>query len=226
VDVFNVHDKVPSIPERMDGLGLAVGKSIRYRMDVSRGMKSRPLQLGRDEWVAAALTAIAEEGVAAATVEGLARRLGVTKGSFYWHFENQAALLEAALALWEARETEAVIEALATEATPRARLERLFRGTHGAGATAAVHVALSSAVAHPLVKPCLQRVSERRIGYVEQCLRELGMPRAEARARATLAYAAYVGFLHLRREAPEKLPSGRALEAYLSHVIATLLPRR
>ena len=193
---------------------------------MARARKSRPPQLGGDEWVAAALAAIAEEGVAAATVEGLARRLGVTKGSFYWHFESQAALLAAALAHWEARETESVIEELSSEENPRARLERLLRGIHGGGLTAAVHVALSSAAAHPLVKPCLQRVSERRMEYVEQCLRELGMPRGEARARATLAYAAYVGFLHLRREAPEKLPSGRALEAYRSHVIATLVPRR
>ena len=46
-------------------------------------------------------------------MEGLARRLGATKGSFYWHFTNRDALIEASLAAWEAGETIVVAKMLA-----------------------------------------------------------------------------------------------------------------
>src|SRR5260370_1248821 len=54
-------------------------------------------RLTRDDWITAALRAIADGGLAAVGVEPLAARLGATKGSFYWHFENRDALLEAAI---------------------------------------------------------------------------------------------------------------------------------
>ena len=61
-------------------------------------------RLSADDWAAAALEQIAEQGVSAVAVEPLARRLGVTKGSFYWHFPSRDALLQAALERWETHE--------------------------------------------------------------------------------------------------------------------------
>ena len=63
---------------------------------------------------------IAEEGVAAVAVEALARRLGVTKGSFYWHFKNREALLQAALKRWETDDDRQLEKHLATPASSRA----------------------------------------------------------------------------------------------------------
>ena len=57
-------------------------------------------RLGRDDWIRAALDAIAAGGLAAVAVEPLARSLGVTKGSFYAHFSNRDELIEAALEAW------------------------------------------------------------------------------------------------------------------------------
>ena len=57
--------------------------------------------LSREAWGEAALEALAAGGLEAVAVEPLARRLGVTKGSFYWHFPSREALLREALALWE-----------------------------------------------------------------------------------------------------------------------------
>lgn len=193
-------------------------------MDVTKNRSGREdARLGADDWVDAALDAIADSGVAAVTVEGLARKLSVTKGSFYWHFESQAALLGAALARWEARDTEGVIDAAASGG-PRERLHALFVAVHRPARGAALHVALSAAADHPVVQPYLRRVSQRRIAYMERCLLELGLGASDARSRATLAYAAYVGFLHLGRESPDSVPRGRALAAYRDHFIATLLP--
>src|SRR3546814_1971029 len=84
-------------------------------------------RLSAEDWAQAALDLIAENGVAAVAVEPLARRLGVTKGSFYWHFPSRDALLQAALERWESVEQEAVFGPLETIPDPRERLRNLFQ---------------------------------------------------------------------------------------------------
>src|SRR6187551_1541614 len=83
-------------------------------------------RLSAEDWAQAALDLIAEQGVAAVAVEPLARRLGVTKGSFYWHFPSREALLVAALERWEKMEQELLFGELEPITDPRARLRALF----------------------------------------------------------------------------------------------------
>ena len=83
-------------------------------------------RLSADDWAQAALDLIAEQGVAAVAVEPLARRLGVTKGSFSWHFPSRDALLVAALERWEKVEQETVFGQLEPIPDPRQRLRSLF----------------------------------------------------------------------------------------------------
>src|SRR4051794_41764716 len=68
-------------------------------MAMTRGKR----QLTAEDWTQAALDALARGGVAAVAVEPIAKSLGATKGSFYWHFADRNALLESALDLWERR---------------------------------------------------------------------------------------------------------------------------
>src|ERR1700742_4739367 len=86
-------------------------------------------RLSAADWEQAALDLIAEQGVAAVAVEALARQLGVTKGSFYWHFPNREALLKGALDRWEKQDTENLFDQVEPIADPRARLCELFRRT-------------------------------------------------------------------------------------------------
>src|SRR4029079_12486845 len=90
-------------------------------------MKVDKPRLSAEDWAMAALDVIAEQGLAAVAVEPLARRLGVTKGSFYWHFPSREALLVAALERWERTEQETVFGQLEAVSDPRARLRDLFR---------------------------------------------------------------------------------------------------
>ena len=87
----------------------------------------RPTRLSAIDWANAALDVIAEDGVAGVAVEPLARRLGVTKGSFYWHFPSREALLAAALERWEAMEQETVFGKLEGFPEPGERLRALFQ---------------------------------------------------------------------------------------------------
>jgi AcrR family transcriptional regulator len=56
--------------------------------------------LSAADWEQEALRVIADEGIGAVAVEPLARRMGITKGSFYWHFSSRESLLEQALLGW------------------------------------------------------------------------------------------------------------------------------
>lgn len=196
----------------------------------------RSRRLAADDWIEAASQAIAEGGIAAVAVEPLAQRLWVTKGSFYWHFTNRDALLQATLERWEVEDTEAAIAALEGITDPRERLQLLVVRALGdepcfdaAGRLEmdrghAFHLALSNAANDPIVRPVLQRVSERRVDYLIECYRAIGFTPEMARFRALLAYAAYVGTIRLMREAPTRVPVGTSAQAYRQHLLATLVP--
>jgi len=180
-------------------------------------------RLSAADWEAAALDALAEDGLAGVAIEPLARRLGVTKGSFYWHFAGRNALLAAALGRWEQSYTERVIDAVDDLPGPRERLAGLIGRVVTGGRSDRIHIALATAK-HPLVRETLARVTHRRLAYLEACYVELGQPRLEAKRSALLAYATYVGLVHLRLEAPRELPARDALAAYVEHLIGKLVP--
>ncbi|HKA86927.1 MAG TPA: TetR/AcrR family transcriptional regulator [Haliangiales bacterium] len=180
-------------------------------------------RLSAADWEAAALDALADEGLAGVAIEPLARRLGVTKGSFYWHFADRDALLRAALRRWEDSYTERVIARLAAVREPRERLRRLIGSVLAGGRSDRIHIALAAA-RHPLVREAVARSTRRRLDYLESCYVDLGRARREARRSALLAYTAYVGLVHLRLEAPRELPGEDAFAAYVEHLIAKLVP--
>lgn len=69
------------------------------------------------DWVQAALEALVEDGIEAVQVTVLARRLQVTRGSFYWHFDSREDLLVALVEEWRAHNTGVMVEAIATVPT-------------------------------------------------------------------------------------------------------------
>lgn len=196
----------------------------RTRTPSSRAPAAARPRLSAEAWIDAALDLIAEQGVAAVAVEPLARRLGVTKGSFYWHFENRDALIEAALRRWETRDVEALIREADRIADPRERLVDLFRRTSREMRTHVIYSALLKALDHPAVRPVMQRLSQRRIQYLALAFRALGLSRRDALNRARLAYAAYVGFLQLILQLRLQRIDPADYDAYVEHVVETLIP--
>lgn len=181
-------------------------------------------RLSAADWEQAALELIEEQGVAAISVELLARRLGVTKGSFYWHFASRDALVEAALRRWEQFDTDTVVGQVDRIADPRERLVELFRRTSHEIRDHVIYSALMRAIDHPAVQPVMQRVSQRRVAYLAAAMRAAGLDRDEAAQRAQLAYAAYVGMLQLIMHRLLPRPAHEDFHAYVEHVIAALLP--
>jgi len=185
---------------------------------------ARTARLSADDWAQAALDLIAEQGVSAVAVEPLARRLGVTKGSFYWHFPSRDALLQAALERWEVVEQESVFGNLEKVPDPRERLRALFQLVGHEVKPHIIYSELLKALDHPSVQPVIDRVSQRRLEYLVASFRQAGMQRTDAMHRARLTYAAYVGFLQLSLQLQQPRMTSEEFETYLEHVISTLIP--
>lgn len=184
-------------------------------------------RLTRDDWITAALTAIADGGLAAVGVEPLAARLGATKGSFYWHFKNRDALLEAAIRRWEKETTtDVAVQITAARDAPAGQFRRLVVGVIERAEQDRVGPALLASATHPAVAPALQRVTATRLGLIATVLRRLGFPPADARRRALLAYSAYLGHGQLAHSTPRVLPATKAgRRAYLNDTIHALTTR-
>jgi AcrR family transcriptional regulator len=193
-------------------------------MVASASKLEKPARLSAEDWAVAALDVIAESGLAAVAVEPLAKRLGVTKGSFYWHFPSREALLIAALERWEKTEQEMVFGQLEAVSDPRARLKALFQLVAHELKSHVIYSELLKALDHPVVKPVLSRVSERRLDYLTASFRQAGLGRIDAQNRARLLYAAYVGFLQLSLQLGQPRLHHDEFEAYVSHVMDTLIP--
>lgn len=196
-------------------------RSERDNPSSDRAERSR---LSAADWEGAALDLIAEHGVFAVAVEPLARRLGVTKGSFYWHFANRDALLDATLRRWEHADAEGLMTQVDRIVDPRERLVELFRRTSREMRSHVIYSALLKALDHPAVQPVMQRVSQRRIQYLAVAFRSLGLARREAMDRARLAYSAYVGFLQLMLQLRLQRMESSEFEGYVEHVVTTLIP--
>lgn len=185
---------------------------------------ARNARLSADDWAQAALDLIAEQGVSAVAVEPLARRLGVTKGSFYWHFPSRDALLQAALERWEAGEQENIFGSLEKVVDPRERLRTLFQLVGHEVKPHIIYSELLKALDHPAVQPVIDRISQRRLDYLVAMFRQAGLQRTDATHRARLTYAAYVGFLQLSLQLQQPRMTSEEFETYLEHVISTLIP--
>lgn len=186
--------------------------------------RDKKVKLTAQDWEQAALALIAEKGVNALAVEQLARRMGITKGSFYWHFPNREALLNQALNHWQEHDARNLTKALSAISDPTERLRSFFRASSREVFTAEVFSALIFAADHPQVEPVLERVASRRIEHLSQAFEQLGLSRVDAVNRARLSYSAYIGFLQLQRQRQTPSLSSEAFDAYVEHVIDTLIP--
>ncbi len=193
------------------------------KSSVSKPGRGEKLPLTPTDWEQAALALIAEKGLGALRVEPLARRLGITKGSFYWHFSGRDELLVRALARWEQQDRAHLKMSLSAGSAPAERLADFVWRTSRQTLTHRVYVALCALPDDARIGPVLRRVTQRRLKYLSAALEELGLAGIEARHRANLMYSSYVGYLQLQaqRLVPDK--DEPEFDAYVQHVIETLI---
>ncbi len=190
--------------------------------------KARPTprqSLNAEHWAEAALDAMSVGGLEAVAVEPLAKAMGITKGSFYWHFKNRDALIRAALEIWEKRETVDIVARAEQETTPRERMHSLFRQVANTDQRSERLLMMLSTTDHAAARACVKRVSEHWRRYVHDCYLALGFSESEARLWATFAYSTFMGTVRMRRDNPDALPAGPEFTQYLRFLIRSLIPR-
>ena len=180
-------------------------------------------RLTKQDWTAAALTALAIQGLSGVAIEPLAAGLGATKGSGYWHFANRAALVRETLLRWEAQTSE-VIADIERGSGAYDRLRRLLDSAMGSMDENAVELALLAHTDDPDVAAALARVTERRLDYLTGLFTELGCRPKDARRRAVFSYTTYLGHAQLARSSPGAAPAPKAYLDLLLRGITVGLP--
>jgi AcrR family transcriptional regulator len=179
--------------------------------------RSAPLQ--PEDWIQAAKTRLAREGIDAVRIEVLCRDLGVSKGSFYWHFRDREDLLHALLSQWEKTEKDWFKEAQSHERSAAARWARLVeRGSQSE------RMRLEAAIRAWARQD--DRVAKRVAGvernqreHIAGILREIGFTRRIAEEWSETALLLYLGWLDRATRDPESQLIGRTLGDYLSELI-------
>jgi AcrR family transcriptional regulator len=155
-----------------------------------------PTRTTRNNWIEAGLRALAAGGPEAVRVETLAKALDVTKGGFYWQFEDRRALLDAMLDSWERVGVDDVISRLEERGgDARAKLRHLFEiATTETGDLMQIELAVRDwGRRDKTVARRLRRVDNRRMDYMRALFRELGLDDDEVEARSTLAFSLWIG---------------------------------
>lgn len=151
-------------------------------------------RLGREQWVNAAYDVFQDEGLAAVRIEALARTLGSTKGSFYWHFTDRRDLLLAVLDRWRELETEGVIAEVDDDLPPAQRLAILMRViAHHSTLRTGERTLYVDAESHG-VADVVRRVTERRLEIIESLLHDVGVSDDEAHRRAVVIVSTVLGY--------------------------------
>jgi len=185
-------------------------------------MGSPRKQLGRDDWLVAALDRMPEHGLSAFKIPRLCEDLGVTKGSFYHHFKDQDDLVRSALERWTERETLRGIRGLELIGDPRERLRTLFKVVLRRRDRGAVMIAMHGEVSDPRFAEAVRAVNETRVAFLRRAYRDMGFDERDAAARAMTAYSIYVG-LHQVLRTLDEVDAG-TIEATIAHMTTQLVP--
>ena len=184
-------------------------------------MEQAQTKLSSDDWLEAALDALYDNGAADVKVERLARRLGVTKGSFYWHFRDQRQLYEEMIAHWKSQQLVVIGVLQDSSIDAPDKLEILYR--HIASKNARHDVAMRVwARTDPAAKAAVAFLDRSRIKTVAAIYEGLGASRELAEFCAHAVYNFQIGdqFVLDKRNAAAKAQRFEQLKELLSAYIA------
>jgi AcrR family transcriptional regulator len=154
-----------------------------------------PTRTPRSKWIEEGLRALAGGGPDAVRIEPLAQALGVTRGGFYWHFDDRRALLGEMLDTWERATTDEVIERVESEGgDARAKLRRTFALVSSSDELLAIDLAVRDWSRHDqAVAERLRRVDNRRMNYLRSLFGAFCSDPDDVEARCMLSYSLLIG---------------------------------
>jgi AcrR family transcriptional regulator len=165
-------------------------------MPTAARMKKAVVRRDKTEWLDTALEVIAREGGAKLRIDTLVKEMGVTKGSFYWHFENRDDFVMALLEHWHRASTLNVPQALqGLKGSASERLRMLITLVVEQELTRYDLAIRSWAIQEPNIRPLVRRTDVFRLNFVRDLFREMGFDATDAdmRARMLVTYMALDG---------------------------------
>jgi AcrR family transcriptional regulator len=179
-----------------------------------------PTRTPRGDWTDAGLKALAAGGPDAVRIEPLAKALGVTRGGFYWHFKDRAALLDEILGAWERRSTDEVLERVEREGgDARAKVRRAGMLTFAEDLLPIDLAVRDWARRDAAVAERLRRVDNRRIEYLRALIGTFAEDPDDVEARSMLAFALAIGS-HFIAADHEGRSRGDALDLAVQRLLA------
>lgn len=162
-------------------------------------------RLSKLDWISAALRQVGQGGVASVRVEALARTLGVTKGSFYWHFKDRDALLIEMLRYWQDSSTSNVGRfAMDRIDDPKDRLAFIMRlaseERDDVPGGAVEHALREWGRSSDLARRTLSEVDSERLRLITEIYSQMGMTRSRAAAAALMALSHLIGVNVIHRD--------------------------
>ena len=150
----------------------------------------------RSSWIEEGLRALGRGGPEAVRIEPLARALGISKGGFYWHFDDRRSLLEEMLDAWERTMVDEVIEAVEAEGEDaRSSLRRLFAlAAASGGELLKIELAIRNwARREEAIAERLREVDDRRMNYMRSLFGAFCEDEDDVEARCLLTFSLFVG---------------------------------
>ncbi|MEM9839670.1 MAG: TetR/AcrR family transcriptional regulator [Pseudomonadota bacterium] len=149
----------------------------------------------REDWLHHGLKTLKASGFEALKAAPMADSLGVSRGSFYWHFKDLSDFHTQLIDLWQERTTDRIIVELTNDEAPQIRLRTLVERAVQSDAQAALDRAVRRwADQAPTVRARLALVDEKRIGFIADLISAArGHDRAASLTRARILYAASIG---------------------------------
>jgi AcrR family transcriptional regulator len=150
-----------------------------------KSKKEKIARLDRIKWLALAMDTFAKEGRARLRIEELCRKMGVTRGSFYWHFHNRDDFVKSLVKYWMDWSTQNAIEVVnGTKGSARARLQALAEYITEKDLGKYDMIMRSWALHEPQVAKMVQKVDEQRLAYIRSLFKEMGFVGDELEMRA------------------------------------------
>ena len=158
-------------------------------------MMAAPTRTPRSSWIEEGVRALGVGGPDAVRIEKLAQALGVTKGGFYWHFDDRRALLEEILDTWERASVDEVNARIESEGgDARAKLRRLSALAGSSDEPLRIDLAVRDwARRDRTVAGRLRRVDNRRMDYMRSLFGDLCPDEDEVEARCMVFYSLWLG---------------------------------
>ncbi len=176
------------------------------------------VRLDRRDWIDVGVEILSSKGVDAVRVEALARRLNISKGSFYWHFKDRSDLLQAILEEWEARQSDWNTEGEGVS-NPVERWARLFQ-LLSQPSYARLETAISSwARQDEKVGLRVASADRKRIAYLSRVFREIGFTTNQAAEWANAAMFLYLGWMDRMTRTATRESSEPVLAELLSRFV-------